>query len=678
MYSGILKLRVDSIGVFRCIACFAWAFFGSSLLAHDQNTWDAIQDHIFAGNCTSCHSAGTSFERQSGLDLTAGAAFSNLVDVPAQNQAARDDGLLRVSSNGGLPGLAQSFLWEKINVAEQDHFYDDHPGYGSLMPMGLPPLTNGELEFIKNWIVAGAPETGIVANENLLNDDSRFELREFAPLEPPQQGIQLHLEPFDVWPAERFDREVLFFEPHQTTEDLFVNRYEVSYRDGSHHFILFNYPDGKAVPKPGVFRDLRDENGTLDRNVANEFNSVFPTNAFIVTQEPYTDYSFPPGVALRLPSGSGFDLNVHSVNRSEETINGEVFVNLYTVDRNDVEHVADFAHFSNTSITLPPQQVTTISREFTFSETQNVIQLWSHSHEHTTEFKIERVTEDGDELIYWTHDWEHPPILQLDPPLTFKRGDRVRLVTTYDNDTDRVIRFGPYSSDEMQFMFYIYYKDQLKAGDADRDLDFDQLDLVRVQIAGKYLTGNRATWGEGDWNGTSDGDVDRPPRGDRVFDQLDIIAALSADVYLTGPYGAITRDGIPGDSRTSLVYHANTGELSVDAPAGNELTSINITSEAGRFTGDTPAALDGAFDNFAADNVFKATFGGSFGSISFGEILPPGISEADLTTDLSAVGSLAGGGDLGEVDLIYIPEPTAAVLILCGLLALSWTRRRHR
>ena len=34
----------------------------------------------------------------------------------------------------------------------------------------------------------------------------------------------------------------------------------------------------------------------------------------------------------------------------------------------------------------------------------------------------------------------------------------------------------------------------LQAGDADKDLDFDQLDLVRVQIVGKYLTGQAATW----------------------------------------------------------------------------------------------------------------------------------------------------------------------------------------
>ena len=42
---------------------------------------------------------------------------------------------------------------------------------------------------------------------------------------------------------------------------------------------------------------------------------------------------------------------------------------------------------------------------------------------------------------------------------------------------------------------------RLQAGDADQDLDFDQLDLVQVQIANKYLSGQTATWGEGDWDG---------------------------------------------------------------------------------------------------------------------------------------------------------------------------------
>ena len=216
----------------------------------------------------------------------------------------------------------------------------------------------------------------------------------------------------------------------------------------------------------------------------------------------------------------------------------------------------------------------------------------------------------------------------------------------------------------------------LQAGDSDEDLDFDQLDLVSVQIAAKYLTGGAATWGEGDWDGAPGGQQGSPPAGDGLFNQRDIIAALAAGTYLTGPYGAIGGGGSQGDDQTSLVYTAGTGELSVDAPAGKELTSINITSAAGLFQGDKPAALDGAFDNFAADNVFKATFGGSFGSISFGTVLAADLTQDQLLNDLSAVGSLAGGGDLGEVDLVYIPEPSTFALICLSLLGLRWRRAK--
>ena len=118
--------------------------------------------------------------------------------------------------------------------------------------------------------------------------------------------------------------------------------------------------------------------------------------------------------------------------------------------------------------------------------------------------------------------------------------------------------------------------DHLQPGDADQDLDFDQLDLVQVQVAAKYLTGQAATWGDGDWNGAPGGSVGNPPAGDGKFDQLDIISALSAGKYLTGPYAAIATGGTASDAQTSILSNAKLVVVSMDPPAGEELTLRNV------------------------------------------------------------------------------------------------------
>jgi hypothetical protein len=488
--------------VSKPVAAFLCAMLPTAAAAQDDSTWSLIQHTILNNNCVSCHRAGQSFATQSDLILTEDTAYDQLLDVLPKNTAARADGLKRVSSIGGFPGLQQSFLWEKINAPEQLHFYDDHPNYGAIMPLGLPPLTNGELALVKTWIMAGAPQTGIVANPSLLEDTTRYEPPDFVPLSPPERGIQLHLGPFDVWSSEVHDREFLYYQPFATESDLLVTRFDVSYREGSHHFILYNYPHGSQTPQPNTFRDVRTQNGTVLPALF-EIGRLFPFQMFVGTQTPFTTYHLPPGVALRLPRNAGFDFNVHSVNRSGETRQGEVYVNLHTADPAQIRYVAETDYFGDTNFTLPANQVTTLTNTFTFPEQRHLIQMWSHSHEHTLEFRIERVGGEHDgELIYWTNDWEHPPLLTFDPPLTFEAGEQVRLSTTYDNWTDHPIGFGFLSSDEMQFMFYTYFTGDYSPPELEGDLNLDgvvnRLDLAQfVRYFGRT---SGSTWTEGDFN----------------------------------------------------------------------------------------------------------------------------------------------------------------------------------
>ena len=54
------------------------------------------------------------------------------------------------------------------------------------------------------------------------------------------------------------------------------------------------------------------------------------------------------------------------------------------------------------------------------------------------------------------------------------------------------------------------------------------------------------------------------------------------------------------------------------------------------------------------------------------------LSEDFVANDLTVVGSLAGGGDLGDVDLIYVPEPSAILLLGLGVAGTVFVSQRRR
>lgn len=424
-----------------------------------ESTWNHVQE-IFSENCVSCHAPETDEQLQSDLILTPDVAYTQLANRAPKNAAARDNGLLLVGTEG-VKSLSTSFLWEKINAPNQDHFLQDHPEYGSLMPP--PPslsLTYGELEFIRKWIAEGAPAVGHVADLSLLENEERFEYDHdtFSPLALPTWGRQLHLGPFEV--SANSEREFFYYEPLNNAEAVYIDRVEISMAAGSHHFILYGFEEEtpeNALPENNVVRDLRDATGQpiLKNYLAMRYHK-FVTG----TQWPRMDYSMPAGVALKLPAHYAFDLNTHYVNRSSQSSTGEVYVNLHYADPDEIKHAAQIIDFNHTDISLPPGQTTTLVREFTITQNIEVFQLFSHAHELNTEFRVEVIGGELDgEEIYFSNDWEHPPISEYAPPLSIKRGQGFRLIATYDNTRNYEVNFGLLSTDEMMILFGLYYSE---------------------------------------------------------------------------------------------------------------------------------------------------------------------------------------------------------------------------
>ena len=147
----------------------------------------------------------------------------------------------------------------------------------------------------------------------------------------------------------------------------------------------------------------------------------------------------------------------------------------------------------------------------------------------------------------------------------------------------------------------------LQAGDANQDLQFDQLDLGLVSQAGKYLTGQAASWAQGDWNGAPGGEPGSPPSGDGIFDQQDVIAALRTGLYLTGPYAGVgavpdvgVRVGLLSDPSYVAVAEPSTWVLAMAAvgvlwgatTVARDRSAPSTASVAARSPARHPARLD--------------------------------------------------------------------------------------
>ncbi len=423
----------------------------------EEGAFKLIQTQIFDKSCATsgCHASEQDAAfRQHGLILKANVSYDNLVNKFAKNTAANADSLRLVT-----PGnVAKSFLYTKINCSTASLLAGKQ--YGNPMPLGANGLSVGEIEFVRKWIEAGAPRSGGSIDASLISNSvplcgSGFGST-FTALEAPKEsdGFQLHLEPFEV--ANTYEREIFVRKPVGNTTELYINRVQSRMRPGSHHFILYDFKSLNNLPAMGQVRDLRNADGTGNLlTFLSMQNHIF----WAGTQTQEHDYQFPEGVALRIPANYSFDFNSHYVNKTTGKIPGEVFVNLYKLDKAKVKIVANSLNLANENFNLPAGQRTVVTKNFTFSKPTKVLMLTSHTHKLGEKYVIKIVGGDRNgEVVYESTDWEHPLIKTFAQPLEFKKGEGLMSEVTYNNITTKAVRFGLTSEDEMDIIFGYYYE----------------------------------------------------------------------------------------------------------------------------------------------------------------------------------------------------------------------------
>ncbi|WP_338875531.1 hypothetical protein WBJ53_07915 [Spirosoma sp. SC4-14] len=415
------------------------------------SSFELIQKKILTPSCalSGCHASekDATFS-QHGLVLADGFAYYYLVGIDPKNSAAKADGLKRVKAYSAL----ESLLYYKLNSSAIHHTGQQ---YGNPMPLGGQPLTNGQIEFIRRWIEAGASKSSSVVDTTVLLDKT-ISTPVYEPLAVPVAGtgFQMAVPAFDVQPT--FEREVFLRRQVGNTQDIYVNRYETKMRSGSHHFVAYSFRDQSLLPPMNDIRDLRNPDNSLNlTTMLSMANHVYLAGS----QAQYQDYTFPEGVALLIPAGTSLDLNSHFVNKTTAVMQGEAQINLYIIDKLKVKQVVQTLDLGNTNLTIAANSRVTLTKSFIFDKPREILTLTSHMHKLGEKFviKLKGGSRDG-EVIYTSTDWEHPDIITYKIPISLQKGEGLTSEITYNNTTSKTVRFGLTSDDEMGIIFGYYYE----------------------------------------------------------------------------------------------------------------------------------------------------------------------------------------------------------------------------
>ena len=386
-----------------------------------------------------------------------------------------------------------SFLLRKIGSSfDTDLALDANEG-SPMNDVAGQPLSNKEIEFIRQWIMFGAKQTYSGSdpqpNYQLVSDFydelNTTGINHFLPKQPkplPSEGIQLRMGPIFLPITGEIEQEYL-----EQQEVYFPYLPEVYKIEGimnqqSHHFLLFKYQDTLAA-----------SNGNAD-DVTNMTKVQFPVTSFdgdkdlTSSWQNDADLVLPTGTALFWDQKTILDMNYHIKNfNATFVLPCDFYFNIYFKPRSvsTIEMKSQLSQ--NFGIFLPANTNNILlSRDDNANsgskETRYLWMMAGHTHQWGTNFNMyQRDTlghlnnlkvYDGaglesnwgsyydNSLGYW--DWHHPPIEYWPNllPIQFGKhgGVNAGLVSKalYNNTTNNFLTFSTQTTGEMQLWYYMY------------------------------------------------------------------------------------------------------------------------------------------------------------------------------------------------------------------------------
>lgn len=270
----------------------------------------------------------------------------------------------------------------------------------------------------------------------------------FVGLAKPENGVQVHVKPFPV-PA-NFEREWYMRLPLGNKERILVKSIEMKMRPGTHHLIAYPFSNETDPKNPaiGIMRDQNQANGKLNIRSSRSMSSFI-----IEATAPDYKVEIPKGYAVPFEANATLDFNSHYFNKTDKTLFGEIYVNFNAANKNEKLIELEDDIFEAEPI-LPPNKTTIITTTKLFDVQTKILVLTSHSHKRGKNFKIYKVGGKNDgQLLHESNDYVHPPIEYFNEPLVLEKGEGFKSVITYENKSNKTIKFGVTSEDEMGIVF---------------------------------------------------------------------------------------------------------------------------------------------------------------------------------------------------------------------------------
>jgi len=435
--------------------------------ASAQATFATIQT-IMQTNCggSGCHGGSNPLV----FDVNASATDlrNALVNVNPTNPAALQSGQKLID-----PGHPyNSFLLKKIGSNNFDPYITKTTAEGNHMPSGgAPSLAKHEIELVRQWIFAGAPETGTVVNYQVLQDYYANGGLPFinVPAPPPaSEGFQVRNGPYFLTPNQEV--EIMRKEHLKNSSEISIKKIDGFMSSESHHLLLFKYTDDGTGAREGT------------RSVPTE---AAPFNGNIVLTSAWQDdgeFELPYGTALKWEPNTILDFDYHIKNYSQtQILPTDFYLNIYYYD-NPTPYIEMKAQLVNEALlALQPGQ-NDITRTHAPGGERYIWMMSSHTHKYGIDYDIFVKNSDGTrgDQIYegfynsdysfnqGFYDWEHPAVRYFDP-LQPVGNEGMEFNVKWDITGPCTsplaplvcITFGLTTADEMMLYTYMYTEQEL-------------------------------------------------------------------------------------------------------------------------------------------------------------------------------------------------------------------------